>query len=50
MNYPSANKKYVTSYKSLIPNVMKQHIIGTWNVRSMNVGKLEIVKKSKTFT
>ena len=25
----------------------KEHYIGTWNVRSMNQGKLEVVKQEK---
>jgi hypothetical protein len=45
LNYPSVDNTYVTVHKSLIPNVTKQHTIGTWNARSMNIGKLEIVKK-----
>jgi hypothetical protein len=45
VNYSSSNNTYVTVHKSLIPNVTKKHTIGTWNVRSMNTGKLEKVKK-----
>ena len=26
-------------------NVKENHIIGTWNVRSMNQGKLEVIKQ-----
>ena len=29
-------------------NVKENHIIGTWNVRSMNQGKLEVIKQEMT--
>ena len=35
----------VTSDRSKIRCCKEQHCIGTWNVRSMNQGKLEVVKQ-----
>ena len=40
--YPAV---YVTGEKSKIRCCKEQHCIGTWNVRSMNQGKLEVVKQ-----
>ena len=34
----------VTGYGSKVRCCKEQHCIGTWNVRSMNQGKLEVVK------
>ena len=38
----------VTSDRSKIPCFKEQYCIGTWNVRSMNQGKLEVVKQEMT--
>ena len=35
----------VTGYKSKVHCYEEQYCIGTWNVRSMNQGKLEVVKQ-----
>ena len=35
----------VTSYRSKVRCCKQQYCIGTWNVRSMNQGKLEVVKQ-----
>ena len=35
----------VTGYRSKAPCCKEQYSIGTWNVRSMNQGKLEAVKQ-----
>ena len=35
---------YVTSDRSKVQCCKEQYCIGTWNVRSMNQGKLEVVK------
>ena len=35
----------VTGGRSKVQCCKKQHCIGTWNVRSMNQGKLEVVKQ-----
>ena len=35
----------VTGDGSKVQCCKEQHIIGTWNVRSMNQGKLEVVKQ-----
>ena len=39
----------VTGDRSKIRYCKEQYCIGTWNVRSMNQGKLEVVKQ-ETFT
>ena len=36
---------YVTSDGSKVQCCKEQYCIGTWNVRSMNQGKLEVVKQ-----
>ena len=38
----------VTSDGSKVQNCKEQYCIGTWNVRSMNKGKLEVVKQKMT--
>ena len=35
----------VTGYRSKVRCYKEQYCIGTWNVRSMNQGKLEVVKQ-----
>ena len=35
----------VTGYGSKVQCYKEQYCIGTWNVRSMNQGKLEVVKQ-----
>ena len=35
----------VTGYRSKVQCCKEQYCIGTWNVRSMNQGKLELVKQ-----
>ena len=35
----------VTGDRSKVPSCKEQYCIGTWNVRSMNQGKLEVVKQ-----
>ena len=35
----------VTGDRSKVPYCKEQHCIGTWNVRFMNQGKLEVVKQ-----
>ena len=35
----------VTGDRSKVPCCKEQYCIGTWNVRSMNQGKLEVVKQ-----
>ena len=35
----------VTGFRSKIQCCEEQYYIGTWNVRSMNQGKLEVVKQ-----
>ena len=35
----------VTGYGSKVPCCKEQYCIGTWNVRSMNQGKLEVIKQ-----
>ena len=37
-----------TGYRSKVPCCKEQYCIGTWNVRSMNQGKLEMAKKEMT--
>ena len=39
---------YVTGDGSKIQCCKEQYCIGTWNVRSMNQGKLEVVKQEMT--
>jgi len=36
---------YVTDDRSKVQYCKEQYCIGTWNVRSMNQGKLEVVKQ-----
>ena len=38
----------VTGYRSKVQCCKEQYCIGTWNVRSMNQGKLEVVKQEMT--
>ena len=38
----------VTGDRSKVPCYKEQYCIGTWNVRSMNQGKLEVVKQEMT--
>ena len=38
----------VTGDRSKVQCYKKQYCIGTWNVRPMNQGKLEMVKQEKT--
>ena len=38
----------VTGDGSKVPCCKEQHCIGTWNVRFMNHGKLEVVKQEMT--
>ena len=40
--YPAVD---VTGNRSKVPCCKEQYCIGTWNVRSMNQGKLEVVKQ-----
>ena len=40
--YPDVD---VTGDRSKVRCYKEQHCIGTWNVRSMNQGKLEVVKQ-----
>ena len=40
--YPAVD---VTGYRSKVRCCKEQYCIGTWNVRSMNQGKLEVVKQ-----
>ena len=40
--YPAVD---VTGYRSQVQCCKEQYCIGTWNVRSMNQGKLEVVKQ-----
>ena len=40
--HPAVN---VTGDGSKVPCCKEQYCIGTWNVRSMNQGKLEVVKQ-----
>ena len=40
--YPAVD---VTGYRSKVQCCKEQYCIGTWNVRSMNQGKLEVVKQ-----
>ena len=42
--YPAV---YVTSDRSKVGCCKEQYGIGTWNVRSMNQGKLEVVKQNR---
>ena len=42
--YPAVD---VTGDRSKVPCCKEQYCIGTWNVRSMNQGKLEMVKQEK---
>ena len=42
--YPAVD---VTGDRSKIRCCKEQYCIGTWNVRSMNQGKLEVVKQEK---
>ena len=37
-----------TGDRSKVPCCKEQYCIGTWNVRSMNQGKLEVVKQEMT--
>ena len=41
--YPAVD---VTGDRSKVPCCKEQYCIGTWNVRSMNQGKLEVVKQA----
>ena len=47
-----SKKKYplvgVTGDRSKVQCCKEQYCIGTWNVRSMNQGKLEVVKQEMT--
>ena len=43
--YPAVD---VTGDRSKVQCCKKQYCIGSWNVRSMNQGKLEVVKQEKT--
>ena len=43
--YPAVD---VTGDRSKVPCYKEQYCIGTWNVRSMNQGKLEVVKQEMT--
>ena len=43
--YPGVD---VTGARSKVRCCKEQHCIGTWNVRSMNQGKLEVVKQEMT--
>ena len=36
-----------TGYRSKVQYYKEQYCIGTWNIRSMNQGKLEVVKQEK---
>ena len=36
---------HVTGYESKVQCCKEQYCIGTWNVRSVNQGKLDVVKK-----
>ena len=36
---------HVTGYRSKVRSYKEQYCIGTWNVRSINQGKLELVKQ-----
>ena len=36
---------YATGDRSKVPYCKEQYCIGTWNVRSMNQGKLKVVKQ-----
>ena len=45
MNSPERPQKDVTGDGSKIRCCKEQYCIGTWNVRSMNQGKLEVVKQ-----
>ena len=36
---------HVTGYRSKVQSYKEQYCIGTWNVMSMNQGKLEVVKQ-----
>ena len=38
----------VTGDRSMVQCCKEQYCIGTWNVRSMNQGKLEVVKQEMT--
>ena len=38
----------VTGDRSKVQSCKEQYCIGTWNVRSMNQGKLEVVKQEMT--
>ena len=37
----------VTGNRSKVQGCKKQYCIGTWNVRSLNHGKLEVVKQER---
>ena len=43
--YPAED---VTGDRSKVPCYKEQYCTGTWNVRSMNQGKLEVVKQEMT--
>ena len=43
--YPAVD---VTGNRSKVPCCKEQYCIATWNVRSMNQGKLEVVKQEMT--
>ena len=43
--YPAVD---VTGDRSKVPRCKEQYCIGTWNVRSMTKGKLEVVKQKMT--
>ena len=38
----------VTGDRSKVPCYKEEYCIGTWNVRSMNQGKLEVIKQEMT--
>ena len=38
----------MTGHRSKFERCKEQHCVGTWNVRSMNQGKLEVVKQEMT--
>ena len=39
------SKEFVTNHRSKVRCCKEQYCIGTWNVRSKNQGKLEVVKQ-----
>ena len=44
---PKQKQPDVTGDGSKVQCCKEQHCIGTWNVRSMNQGKLEVVKQER---